>query len=481
MTALRPGAGGSAAAVRPERPTAEGARVTVQAPGTPLTRVAVHLAGRRLDVALDAGRTLGELLAAAQVPLVPGLLVLDSAGAVLDLGTPLAAQVPDGAAVHVVAPAPRPRGRAARLRAGWVARRPDPQPALLAAAAASAAVLATVVMADPAPRGALTLVAALVLATGAVALAVVPVASRSAATLAVPVLAFAAGVAGVDPTSAADRRLALAAGLVCATGGAAVRWVAARAQREGRDLASAVLAGAGVPAVVVLGVLLAGLPGVLAAAVLLGVVPVALRALPVLALSVPDEQLVDLAHVARTAPSVRGPRPRALGRVNERQVVLTVGAAERRTDAGVLLVCAVPPLLVPVVVGAALADPARGALRGWAAVALVAALLAVLGLQPRNARGSVARWAPRAAAGLVLLELAVLGGARMGGSAVLAAVACAVLAVLVAGVSVALGRGWRSVVASRFADAVEGLGVVLALPAALVAADLVETLRRVTS
>jgi hypothetical protein len=61
------------------------------------------------------------------------------------------------------------------------------------------------------------------------------------------------------------------------------------------------------------------------------------------------------------------------------------------------------------------------------------------------------------------------------------AVACVVLALIAGAVSLALGRGWSSVVASRFGDAFESLGVVLALPAALVAADMIETLRRVTS
>lgn len=294
-------------------------------------------------------------------------------------------------------------------------------------------------------------------------------------------LAFAAGVAAVDPAGSADRRLALVAGLVSATAVAAVRWVATRAERRGQDVAGVLVVAVGVVAGLALAVLLAGLPGVVAAAVLLGLTPVALRALPVLALSVPDEQLVDLAHVARTAPSVRGPRPRGLGRVNERQVVRTVDSAERRTDAGVLLVCAVPPVLVPVVLAAALGDPQRATLRGWAAVALVAALVAVLSLQPRAARGPVARWAPRVAAALVLVELAALVGPRLGADAVPVAAACLVAGLAAAAIGVALGRGWQSVVASRFADAVEGLGVVLALPAALVAADLIETLRRVTS
>jgi hypothetical protein len=454
-------------------------RVTVPGLAAPaaLTRVAVHLGSRRLDVALDASRTLGELLAAAGVPLVPGLLVLDSGGRVLDLAAPVAEQVADGSLVHVVAPAPRPRGRAARARAAWVARRPDPQPGLLGTAAAVAAVLAAVLLLDPNQRGWPALAAALVLGAGAAVLAVSRVAASSAATLVVPVLGFAAGVAAVDPATDADRRLALVAGLITATGVAAVRFVGTRAQRRGQDLATVLLVAVGTVAVLCLAVLLAGLPGVVAAAVLLGLVPVALRVLPVWALTVPDEQLVDLAHVARTAPSVRGPRPRGLGRVNERQVVRTVGSAERRTDAGVLLICAVPPVLVPVLLAPALGDT----LRGWGGVVLVAALVLVLTLQPRTARGPVARWAPRVAASLVLVELAVVGGPWLGVDAALLAVACVLLALVAAAVSLALGRGWSSVVASRFGDAFEGLGVVLALPAALVAADMIETLRRMTS
>lgn len=61
---------------------------------------------------------------------------------------------------------------------------------------------------------------------------------------------------------------------------------------------------------------------------------------------------------------------------------------------------------------------------------------------------------------------------------VAAAVGALVLGAVVAAVSAALARGWHSVVASRLADGFEGLAVVLALPAAVVASGLVDVLRR---
>jgi hypothetical protein len=387
--------------------------------------------------------------------------------------------VEDGAVLHVVAPAPRPRGKAARAaqRAQAAARRPDPQAGLLALAGTAGAVAAAAVeLLDPAHGGTRALVLALVTGALALVLALARPAARTATTLAAPVLGLAAGIAATDPGTGADVRLALVVGLIAAAAVSAVRYLTTRAARAGDDLAAVLAVGLAVVAVVALGVLLAGLPGTVAAAVLVGLVPVALRALPVLSLSVPDEQLVDLAHVSRTAPTVRGARPRGLGRVNERQVARTVGQAEVRSDAGVLLVCLLPPLLVPPVLTAA---PA-GSVPGWGALALVVALVAALALQPRAARGDVARWAPRVAAAIVLVEVALLAGDRLGPLPVTAAVGL-LLALLCALLALPLARGWRSVGFSRLADLVENLGVVLALPAALVAVDMIETLRRMTS
>ncbi|MEV7973576.1 hypothetical protein [Cellulomonas sp. NPDC089187] len=446
----------------------------------PLVRVGLHLGPRRIDVALDDARTFAEVLTAAQVPPVRGLLVLDSAGRVLDLNAPVAAQVEDGALVHVVAPAPRPRrGRGGRVL-GPVGddtpRRPLPVGGMLAAGSAVTLAVALIFLWVGSPDGITSTVAGAVIGTAAVALATLS--HSTAATVAAPVWAGCAAVIASAPQSGPDRRLALVAGLTAAAAIAGIDYLRTRIDRQGEDLAAVLLAGWGTAAVTCAATLLTTKPTVIAAGLLVGLAPLALRLLPVLSLRVPDSQLIDLAHVSRSAPSVRGTRPRGLGRVNDRQVNRTVHAAERRADAGVLLVALLPVLLLPAVLTAALQG---GALTRWAGFALVLLLLAVLALQPRTARRAVARWAPRVAAGIVLVEGVLLLGPWLGlVGAASAGIAVALALVLVA-VASFLGRGWRSVLASRLADTAESLAMALVLPAALVAVDLIEILRRVTS
>ena len=95
------------------------------------------------------------------------------------------------------------------------------------------------------------------------------------------------------------------------------------------------------------------------------------------------------------------------------------------------------------------------------------------------------RWAPRVAATMVAVELA-LNLARGAGSGADGGVLVATLLLLLVGLGVAalslpIGRGWRSVGFSRLADAVEGMAAVLALPLALLAGGVVEALREVAS
>jgi len=457
-------------------------------------RLVVGVGPDQRHVALRGDVALADALRAALVPLdAPGTAVLDSAGRRLDLALPVGAQLDDGAAVHVVRPAPAPRGRrdpAADAEA--LARRPRPRAALLALAGALGLVLLTLALtgapavalagwdADLAPVLPAALVVALVAAslvvagTGRRRGGATPTAVAAAATFAAPALAAAAGAWAVLPDDAATVRLAGTVALVAATTASAVRAVIARAARIGDDEALVVLAALVVVGSTTTAALLLELPGTAAAAFLLGLTPVVLRVAPRLALAVPDEQLVDVSRVSRTADSVRHPRPRALGRVSERLVARTVAGAERRVTTAVVVATGLAVALVPLVVGAR--EP--GTMAGIAAIVLVAAVVVAFVLVPRVARDPATRWLPRLAAGLVLVaaSVAVPAGAR-----VAVAAGAILLALVVTAVGAALGRGWHSVVASRAADACEGLAVVLALPAAVVAADLVESIRQAVS
>jgi hypothetical protein len=156
-----------------------------------------------------------------------------------------------------------------------------------------------------------------------------------------------------------------------------------------------------------------------------------------------------------------------------------VASAERRKDVATLIASVLPLVLLPWVLSAAWAVGSGTAPRVAGAV-LVACVVGAFGLGPRGQRGRAARWAPRCAAAVVLVEASVLApvpDAWRTGLAIGSLVLVLVLAALVP----AVARGQRSVLMSHLGDGLEGLAVALSMPAALCAADLVETLRKVAS
>ncbi|WP_369796468.1 hypothetical protein, partial [Cellulomonas sp. A375-1] len=232
-------------------------------------RLVVAVGTEQRHVALRRDVLLGDALRAVLVPLdAPGTLVLDSAGRLLDVRAPVGDQVGDGAAVHVVRPAPRPRGRR-QVDPEVIARRPRPQAGLLALAGALGTVLLLSAMLGPVadlPSAvstgltvALLLLAFVVATTGrtgrgtATSAAVV-------ATLAAPLLAAAAGAWATLPDDDAQRRLAVVVALVCATVVAGVRAIVTRALRAGDDEAVVVLGALALVAAVQSATLLLDLP-----------------------------------------------------------------------------------------------------------------------------------------------------------------------------------------------------------------------------
>ena len=462
-------------------------------PSAPLTRLALQLGTRRLDVALLPDVAVGDALWASGVDAYePGVLVLDSTGRAVDLEAAIGEQVPDGGVLHVIGPAPGPRGRQRRGPSIEVlSRRPPVQAALFVIGGVGALALAATALLGLG-RGVVAIdgVAAQVIAILAVTAALCTATVRSvsgavddAATFAAPALGFAAGVLLVEPDHAAARQLAIVVGLVVACIVAAARHVVARylavdaARRGVDDLAVVVLATLGIAAGLFAVILLAGLPAVAGAALLIGFAPLGLTMLPSLSVDVPDEQLIDLAHVSRTAATVRGAPPRALGQVNRRVVVGTVTSAERRKSAGTVVLSCLPPLLGPL----ALTAPSPGGVPRWGLTIMLGCVVIALALLPRVARDPSARWVPRIAAGVVVIEMMLLGDLVAGPRIGVVAVIVLVVALIVVAVSVPLGRGWRTVAISRLADGIERLALVLALPAAFVAADAITILRQLAS
>lgn len=455
---------------------------------SPRSLVALRLGDRSVDVAVPHGASVYDVLRAAGADLDdPALTVVDSGGNQLDPYSTTGDQLSDGSVLHVLT-----RPRAVRVARGGhevsdpSASRPTASPWWLGVAGAAAVVVvATVVLgmdrasAPLAPGDRWVLAGALALAGLALAVSRRPGTAGSAwPTVVAALTGAAAGAVTVDPHPAAAGQLLVVTALVGATVVTAARWAATRRVRDdAADHAGMLLLLLSGAAATCAGVLLLGLPPVLAAATLLGGVPLVLRALPTLSVDVPDEQLVDVAHVASTATSVRAPRPRPLGAVNRRTVDRTVHGAERRRDAGTVVVALVAPLTAPAV----LAGAVPGGLTGWASLAAVLLVALSLGLQPRTTRGALVRWAPRLAAAALLVELGVLGAASGGPVATAATGAAIGVGLGVSALSLAVGRGWRSVGSSRLADGLEGLSTALSLPVALTAAGVVEVLRLVTS
>lgn len=440
------------------------------------SRIGMRIGGRTVDVAVPSGVPVYEVLLKAGVDLKESrLAIIDSGGMPVDPYTTTGDQLVDGAVLHAVIRQSAVRAKVGELAAADPASsRPGASPWWLAVAGVCAIVLAVIAgleivsggsSAGPGTRIAL---AGVLGATGLV-LAVVrgrPGASGGTwPTIVVALAGAGAGAFSFDPGMYGASRLMLVSTLVGASVTTSVRWAAAKRAKDDADLAGVLLMCCGTAAALSVVTLVFRLPNTIVAAALFGAVPIAMRALPTLCVEVPDDQLLDTSIVARTAYAVRTPSAEPLGPVSERAVTRAVTGAERRRDAVAFILSLLAPALAPVV----LLTSEPGALTSWMAVVACVFVTLALGLAPRTTRGTVLRWAPRLGAAIVLLELAGIRGLASK-DLILAITVCVVcLGLGIALVSLAIGRGWRSVAMSRFADGIEAICTVFALPVALVA------------
>ncbi|NTW39601.1 MAG: hypothetical protein HGA44_06870 [Cellulomonadaceae bacterium] len=437
-----------------------------------LRRVAVVDGTRRVDLSVPAWSTVSGVLADAGVSMGEGAVAMigdraaDAQGLVGDL--------PDGALLVVVEPgaeavataaAPRPAGVDPQDDAAWwlfgalglvglvaaVLR-----PAVQGWTAAGLGVVALVALLVAAGRragttsGAARVAGPLLLAASA-ALCVVPVGLHGSAQLGVVVVAGSLGALPlvgmlVAPASQVRPVLGVTAAILLAV---ATLWLV---------------------------VVALGWPVQAGAALTVGLVPLALRALPATLLRVPPGHFVEYGHFLRNPWSVRGQVPEAAGQVDREAVRAQVRASSSARVAGTVVIVAVGVTAQAF----AVPSPPVGTLVWCGVVALLACQVVALMLLVRNEPDPVVRWVVRSAAlGGLAVSAALLAG-RLG-DAWVPAVVLVGLALICAASVAPIARGRSSLSLSRLADMVQGLAVILSLPAALLAADGIELVRRAVS
>lgn len=469
-------------------------------PGDPVTTYSVLTPDGRRDVVLTGAATVGDLLEAAGLP---GTTALLTAGGVVlhapdDLDRLAGGEVlvvgvrrPDTSRRTVLHPehdedddeARRDAERRRRLRA--------PAAALWTVAGTTAALglVRAAELVGGGDDGRVPVLAAALAGGLALVLALLGPRRGSAATAATAATWAAAAGAGllgipaglVDPATASPLLLPATVALLAAAAAVALRYAALRgapgAVVAGVALAFTVALGAAGVVAVMTGTGIVG-----ACAVVLGLAPIVARSLPAGSLDVPDHVVVDLSAAQRTATSVRERAVVSPPFVRGSTVRRSVTTAQARRSSAAVLLGVVVTLLAPVV----LLAPAP-ALQGWATHvqlwatgALGVAVSSALVLIPRQERLTAARLGFRLAAGVTAVLTAVWFARvlQAGPTPVVFVLVAAALAIATA---FALGRGWRSVRASRGADALESIAVALAPALGLLSAGVLAWLRLLAS
>lgn len=454
-------------------------------------KIALLSGDRRVDLAIPYDETLDDALRRLGVAFSPAThAVIDRAGVQLPLST-TGDDLDDGALLAVVdlrvrtVPATRRRAaaRAAAASRADAALRPDTGAVwwMLGVAGVLVAALGYLGIADLIPSGPLRVVVAVLIGLAAAASATmwtrhrpVDAVASGLSMLAPLTLAFAAGVVAVPSAIEGGAHLATAAGLLAAAIVSALLTVAVPGLRL-RGAAGTTTAILLVLAVIWGVTLWMGWQIAAAAAISTALVPLAHRALPSMLVGVAEGYHIDYRHFMSSRWTVRGAIPEDPGQVVLSSITAIVDESSARLGVGTLFFSLVPAVCVPLVLpGLADSDPfVMGGTIGLLATVSISLLLV-----PRHTATPALRWVPRAGAAIVIVEAAL--AVAVSATPVLLTVSAIVLMVLgliAAATVVPIDRGAASLAWSRVGDIVEWLAIVLAMPAAFLAADAIDRLR----
>jgi len=449
--------------------TADILALSVHGP-TGVLDLVVPTAASAADVAIEYARQAGLGVTPALFSRIGGLLPGDVTLA--DAG------IPSGAVLVAVTQAPAPQPGRGRRRIEMMMERPSgpgPLSVLWFCTAAAAALLAGWFAAHETSSDLRT--ATIGLLVGAAVLGCVPV-GRFAAhrVLAAPAFAGAAAFAiAWDPEPAKLPTILGVAALA-----AAVAAAVGRALDEYSEEALRVWMVVGTSVFLVTGgAALVDVRPQVVWTMLLVTAMLAARFVPMLAVEVPDQFLIDLERLAVTAWSARerpkGRRGRTV--VPPRAVAMVAASGTRMVTAASAAVLGIVAVTAPLLLATATLPMDRIGARCLVGFAGAALLLAA-----RSYRHTAARALLRTA-GLVcwaVLTVVVFDAAGQRTEGIVAG-AAVVLAFLVLMVAVALGRGWRSAWWSRRAEIAEGICGALAVGAVVVAVGLFRHLWELTS
>lgn len=446
-------------------------------------RVVVLAPDRRVDVLLSLDDNLRQALIDLGYPLDGGRsVVLDHHGRTVSLGTPVT-ELTDGAMLAIVDPDARHAGDERAVPA-VPADAPVVGADLALPLAAIGMLVIVVILGSTEMSSATRWTAAAVVSIVSIAVGLVwsarAIQDRTidAITLFAPVLlAFAAGFVAVPPSLESGTLVAVVTGLLAVAVVIAVMLATVGVPKLRGALGALLVIVLALDAIWLLG-LLVGVGAHAAAAVSLGLVPIALRALPSTLLDVRPGYQTEYSHFLTSRWSVRGSIPESPGAVEVADLIEVIEVSSSRLLVGTVALSLVAAVSAPVAVGVfADASPLvlGGAIGLWSAVVLSLAIL------PRHSGTQVTRWAPRLAAAVVAAAVTPVVTAALGDSGVLAAAGVVIVALAVAAALVPIARGVRSLGVSRIADILEFLTTVLAFPAALLAADAFEVVRRLVA
>lgn len=222
-------------------------------------------------------------------------------------------------------------------------------------------------------------------------------------------------------------------------------------------------------------VLALNLSSIVVSAVIVGLTPLVLRALPTTVMHVPPGMFIDFEKHQQARWAVRESIPESIADIDMARVRILVARSSARVQVVAVATCVAAMVSAIFVFPGAAEAPliefiARLALAGFFVLALA--------LGARRFVTQSMKWTIRLAAFVVLaMTVFALTGVTSFGVRTATAIALLFLCLVVAAAVVLLARGVRSVYWSRFGDIVEGIALVLSLPAALAAAGIIDAVR----